>query len=80
MDSRKYTCETGRVPRPATGVTPVRNIRVRPDVWEPALENAQQDGTTLTNVITRFLERYNAMTPDQRKQAAGIGDGEAQDA
>lgn len=58
MDSRKYTCENGQVPRPATGKTPVRNLRVRPEVWEPALERAQADGTTLTSVITRFLEDY----------------------
>lgn len=60
------------MPRPATGKTPVRNLRVRPEVWEPALENAQADGTTLTNVITRFLERYNEMTPDERRDAAGL--------
>lgn len=60
MDSRNYTCENGQVPRPATGKTPVRNLRVRPEVWEPALQRAQSTGTTLTAVITRFLERYNA--------------------
>jgi hypothetical protein len=60
MDSRKYTCENGQVPRPATGKTPVRNLRVRPEVWEPALERAKAEGTSLTAVIIAFLERYNA--------------------
>lgn len=60
------------MPRPATGKTPVRNLRVKPDIWEPALDHAQEDGTTITNVITRFLERYNAMTPTERRIAAGL--------
>lgn len=72
MENRKYTCDTDRVPRPATGVTPVRNLRVRDEIWKPALENAEGDGTTITNVITRFLVRYNEMTPDERKEAAGL--------
>lgn len=74
MDSRKYTCETDQVPRPATGKTPVRNLRVKPEIWEPALEHAQEDGTTITNVITRFLERYNAMTAKERRDAAGLSE------
>lgn len=73
METRKYTCDTDRMPRPATGVTPVRNLRVKGTIWDPALEHAKGDGTTITNVITRFLERYNAMTPAERLEAAGLG-------
>jgi hypothetical protein len=61
------------MPRPATGVTPVRNLRVKDEVWVPALDHAKGDGTTITNVITRFLERYNAMTAAERLEAAGLG-------
>ena len=74
METRKYTCDTDRMPRPATGKTPVRNLRVKPEIWEPALEHAQEDGTTITNVIIRFLERYNAMTVDERREAAGLNE------
>lgn len=74
MESRKYTCDTDRMPRPATGVTPVRNLRVKGEIWDPALERAKGDGTTITNVITRFLERYNAMTTAERLEAAGLNE------
>jgi hypothetical protein len=60
------------VPRPATGKTPVRNLRVKDETWEPALEKAKADGTTITNVITRFLERYNGMSAAERREAAGL--------
>lgn len=55
MDSRKYTCDDRQVPRPATGKTPVRNLRVVDEVWKPALDRAQADGRTITEVITQFL-------------------------
>ncbi len=58
MDFRKYTGENRRMPRPATGKTPVRNIRVSDALWKPAMAKAKAEGTTLTEVITRFLIRY----------------------
>lgn len=46
------------MPRPKTGVTPVRNVRVATELWEAALEKARQSGETITAVIVRALEAY----------------------
>lgn len=43
--------------RPATGVTPKRNIRVG-DVWDQAEELAKADGETMTDLVKRLLARY----------------------
>jgi hypothetical protein len=44
--------------RPATGVTPKRNIRVG-DVWDQAEEIAKQaSGETMTALVTRLLHGY----------------------
>lgn len=43
--------------RPATGVTPKRNIRVG-DVWDQAAELAEADNETMTSLVTRLLHRY----------------------
>ena len=61
MDTCKDTCDDRQVPRPATGKTPVRNLRVTGDVWEPALEAARERGGTITDVITQFLRWYLRM-------------------
>jgi hypothetical protein len=58
MRSRKYMCDDQTVARPATGQTPVRNLRVANDVWLPALAAARHSGATLTDVITQFLRWY----------------------
>lgn len=58
METCKYTCDDLSVPRPATGKTPVRNLRVPDAVWKPALEKAHREGRTLTDVITEFLRGY----------------------
>lgn len=47
------------MPRPRTGVTPVRNLRVG-SVWDLALRIARRRGETLTGVITKALEAYVA--------------------
>lgn len=43
--------------RPATGVTPKRNIRVG-DIWDRSEELAAEDGETMTKLVTRLLHRY----------------------
>lgn len=58
MDTCKDRCDDQLVARPATGKTPVRNLRVVNDVWQPALEAAREQGRTLTDVITEFLRWY----------------------
>ncbi len=67
MGNRKYTWHDQGMPRPATGKTPVRNLRVPKHIWEPALAKARAEGTTLTEVITRFLIRYVSTPPREPK-------------
>ena len=70
MDFRTYRCDDDRVPRPATGKTPVRNLRVPDEIWHPALEKARAEGRTLTDVITAYLKRYVSTPPKQPKPPA----------
>lgn len=44
--------------RPATGETPIRNIRVPDELWQAAKEEARQEGRSLTDVILGDLHRY----------------------
>ena len=69
MDSRKYTCDNRRMPRPATGKTPVRNLRVPSDIWRAAQEKAGREGRTLTDVLVAYLKRYIS-TPDRKRDGA----------
>ena len=64
--SRGYMCEDQDVPRPATGKTPSRNIRVDGGLWKAALAKARAENRTLTEVIVTYLRRYVSMPP--RKQ------------
>lgn len=66
MDFRKYRCDDDQMPRPATGKTPVRNLRVADDVWLPALAKAVAENRSLTDVIVDCLERYNSARPAHR--------------
>jgi hypothetical protein len=60
MSERTYTWDDRRVPRPATGKTPIRNVRVAEETWTAALARAKREGTTLSAVIVEFLEQYAA--------------------
>jgi hypothetical protein len=44
--------------RPATGVTPRRNLRVPDDVWDAAKAKAAAEGTTVSAVIVAALREY----------------------
>lgn len=66
MGSRNDMCEDRRVPRPATGQTPLRTIRVPDRLWQAAREKAKREGRTLTDVIVGFLHRYVA-APDRKR-------------
>ena len=46
------------MPRPKTGVTPVRNIRVPEELWRAAQAEAERRGETLTEAIIAALQRY----------------------
>ena len=57
------------MPRPATGLTPVRNIRVADNLWRAAQAKAKREGRTLTDVITAYLRRYVA-APDRNRPSS----------
>lgn len=46
------------MPRPATGRTPIRNVRISDRVWDEAKAIAAERGETLTAVIEQALRRY----------------------
>ena len=66
MNSRRYMCDDQPVPRPATGKTPLRNVRVAGDLWTAAQKKAKAEGRTMTDVIVAYLRRYVSTPP--RKQ------------
>lgn len=44
--------------RPATGKTPLRNVRVPDELWNAAMVEAKEEGRSLTDVIVSDLHRY----------------------
>lgn len=58
--------------RPATGKTPLRNIRVPDELWNAAKAEAQEEGRSLTDVIVSDLHRY----VNRRRRERGALDGE----
>lgn len=62
------------MPRPATGKTPVRNLRVPDEIWETALANARAENRTITEVITTYLKRYNAVSARRRPAQSSASD------
>lgn len=58
MESGKYTCKDQHVPKPATGKTPVRNLRIADETWLPALAKAEAEDRPLTSVIEKALREY----------------------
>ncbi len=66
MNSRRYMCDDPGMPRPATGKTPLRNLRVPDDLWQAALAKARAEGRTLTDVLVAYLRRYVAAPPRKR--------------
>lgn len=63
-----YACEDQEVPRPATGKTPVRSLRVADALWRAAVVKARAEGKTITQVIVELLRAYVGQDGD--------GDGE----
>lgn len=57
------TCNDVAMPRPATGETPKRNIRIEGEIWDPAKARAGAEGRTLTDVVKSYLARYGATPP-----------------
>lgn len=63
MGNPPYTCNDDRMPRPKTGETPKRNIRVPDDIWNPAKDRASAEGRTIAAVVNSQLSRYGAALP-----------------
>ena len=55
MDFRKYACDTERMGRPATGQTPIRNLRVPDDEWVPF---RAVGGSNMSALIRQFIRWY----------------------
>jgi hypothetical protein len=75
MSFRKDVCDDHVVPRPATGETPGRNIRVGNRLWHAAQEKAKAEGRTLTDVIVAYLRRYVSTPPRKRSNNGAQEDG-----
>lgn len=60
MNAIALSWNNAGMPRPKTGVTPKRNFRMPDAVWLPAVEKAEQEGRTMTAVISSALTRYAA--------------------
>lgn len=56
-------CDDQRVPRPATGKTPVRNARIPDEVWLPAVAKAELEGRSASDAMTDALRRW-ALEPE----------------
>jgi predicted HicB family RNase H-like nuclease len=61
--------------RPATGKTPLRNVRVPDELWSAAMAEAREEGRSLTDVIVSDLHRY----VNRRRRERGALDGEQGD-
>ncbi|WP_434744685.1 hypothetical protein [Streptomyces sp. A-14] len=59
--------------RPATGKTPLRNVRVPDELWSAAMAEAKAEGRSLTDVIVGDLHRY----VNRRRRERGVLDGES---
>ena len=66
MSFRQYICDDQKVPRPPTGQTPSRNVRVADKLWQDAQDKAKLEGRTMTDVIVAYLRRYVSTPPRKR--------------
>lgn len=42
--------------------TPIRNVRVPDEIWDPAKEKAKERGDNLSEIIRKALIEYNEQT------------------
>lgn len=57
------TCDNQRMPRPATGKTPVRNVRIPDEDWFPLVAKAEMEGRTASDALAESARRYVADAP-----------------
>lgn len=53
-------CDDQRVPKQATGKTPVRNARIPDEVWLPAVAKAEMEGRSASEAMTEALKKWTA--------------------
>lgn len=63
-----WTQQPGRavVPRPKTGETPIRHVRVEDSLWGQVSEIAREQGRSVSAVVIDALKRYVAWYRRQR--------------
>lgn len=73
-----WTQEPGRVhvPRPKTGETPIRRVRLGDEIWDQVEWLAELDQTTATAVVKAALAEYIAKRRRQHR-AQQLAEGEA---
>lgn len=54
----KYTWHDQQMPRSATGRTPAHSLRAALATWLPSLARAEEEGTSITDVVVDFLEEW----------------------
>lgn len=62
-----HTPGSPSMPRPATGKTPVRHIRIGDEIWEQVERIAGLDGTSATAVVKTALAEYIAKRRRQER-------------
>lgn len=67
MITRTHGNGSSDMPRPKTGETPVRHIRVGDEIWDPVVEAAKEDGMTATDLVKAALAEYMAKRARQRR-------------
>ena len=60
MLARTHTHGRSGMPRPKTGQTPVRYVRLGDEIWEQVEWIAAQDGGSNTDVVKTALQEYIA--------------------
>ena len=61
------------MPRPKTGETPVRHIRLGNEIWELVERAANEDGTTATAIVKTALADYMAKRAKQQQTRRAKG-------
>ncbi|MET8982112.1 hypothetical protein ABZX85_41670 [Streptomyces sp. NPDC004539] len=59
--------------RPATGKTPLRNVRIPDKLWADAKAKAAAEDRTITDVIVSALHRYVARPVQPDNDVPGSG-------
>ena len=68
---RKYMCDNGDVPRPATGKTPNRNLRVAENLWRDYSAACEEQGTTNSDDLRAHMLRKVKAWRKRNAQAEG---------